>query len=364
MREEAAMARQRQSLPDEWMGLDAELLAARIRAHKERLGDQLLILGHHYQKQDVIEHADRRGDSYGLAKDASQSNARWIVFCGVEFMADSARLLARPEQTVIHPDTSAGCPMADMADQRGTLRAWTELESELGTTAGIIPVTYVNSDVETKAFTGARGGAVCTSSNAGRVFDWALARGEKLFFFPDEHLGRNTAFDKGFHGGEVALWNPALPLGGLTGEQVRQARVLLWKGFCHVHTHFTVKMIEAARAETPGLQVIVHPECLREVVAAADAAGSTAFILDWVRAQPAGSRIRVGTELNLVQRLQLENPDKEVRPLDRSLCPNMWKISPNDLLWVLDRLGEVNVVEIEPELVDDARLALERMLAV
>lgn len=358
------MARQRQSLPDEWMGLDAEELAGRIRAHKQRLGSELCILGHHYQKQEVIEHADHRGDSYGLAKLAAGLEARWIVFCGVEFMADSARLLARPEQTVIHPDTSAGCPMADMADQSGTARAWEELRAELGDTRHILPVTYVNSDVETKAFTGARGGAVCTSSNAGRVFDWALARAEKLFFFPDEHLGRNTAFDKGFQGDEVLIWNPALPLGGLSGGQLRRARVLLWKGFCHVHTHFTVQMIEAARAAVPDLRVIVHPECLREVVAASDASGSTAHIIEWCRKQPAGSHIRVGTELNLVQRLQRENPDKEILPLDRSLCPNMWKISPNDLLWVLDRLGEVNVVEIEPEWQADARLALERMLAV
>jgi quinolinate synthase len=254
--------------------------------------------------------------------------------------------------------------MADMADRGGTERAWRELERALGGTAGVLPVTYVNSDVETKAFTGARGGAVCTSSNAGSVFDWALARADKLFFFPDEHLGRNTAFDKGLQGEDVVLWNPALPLGGLSEAQVRRATVLLWQGFCHVHTHFTTAMIAKARAEVPGLQVIVHPECLREVVAASDASGSTAFIIDWCRRQPAGSRIRVGTELNLVQRLQLENPDKEILPLDRSLCPNMWKVSLNDLLWVLDRLGEVNVVEIEPALQADARLALERMLAV
>lgn len=358
------MARQRQTLPDAWLGLGIPELTGRVRAHKERLGEQLCILGHHYQKQEVIELADHRGDSYGLAKTAAGLEARWIVFCGVEFMADSARLLAREEQAVIHPDTSAGCPMADMADRGGTERAWRELEQALGGTAGVLPVTYVNSDVETKAFTGARGGAVCTSSNAGRVFDWALARADKLFFFPDEHLGRNTAFDKGLQGEDVALWNPALPLGGLSEAQVRRATVLLWQGFCHVHTHFTTAMIAKARAEVPGLQVIVHPECLREVVAASDASGSTAFIIDWCRRQPAGSRIRVGTELNLVQRLQLENPDKEILPLDRSLCPNMWKVSLNDLLWVLDRLGEVNVVEIEPALQADARLALERMLAV
>lgn len=358
------MARQRQTLPDAWLGLSAVEMTARVQAHKERLGDELCILAHHYQKQEVVELADLGGDSYGLSKAASDLSARWIVFCGVEFMADSARLLARPDQVVVHPDTSAGCPMADMADSAGTERAWRELGQALGGTEGVLPVTYVNSDVETKAFTGRRGGAVCTSSNAGRVFDWALARADKLFFFPDEHLGRNTAFDKSLDGDDVARWDPALPLGGLTAEQARRARVLLWKGFCHVHTHFTTEMIARARAEIPGLRVVVHPECLREVVAASDASGSTAHIIEWCRAQPAGSRIRVGTELNLVQRLQLQNPEKEIRPLDRSLCPNMWKVSLNDLLWALDRLGEVNVVEIEPELRADARLALERMLAV
>lgn len=358
------MARPRQSLPDEWLGLDPQEMAERIRAHRGRLGDDLLILGHHYQKDEVIEHADHSGDSYGLAQVAAQSRARWIVFCGVEFMADSARLLARDDQVVIHPDTSAGCPMADMAERTGTERAWRELGEALGGTQGVLPVTYVNSDVETKAFTGRHGGIVCTSSNAARVFDWALGRADKLFFFPDEHLGRNTAFAKGFHGPDVLLWNPALPMGGHDPAELQRARVLLWKGFCHVHTHFTTAMIQQAREADPDVKVVVHPECERQVVAAADAAGSTAFIIDWCAAQPAGSRIRVGTELNLVQRLGRRHGDKEILPLDRSLCPNMWKISPNDLLWVLDRLGEVNVVEVDAELRQDARVALERMLAV
>lgn len=358
------MARPRQSLPDAWLGLDPQEMARRIRAHKERLGKDLLILGHHYQKDEVIEHADHSGDSYGLARVAASSRARWIVFCGVEFMADSARLLARDDQVVIHPDTSAGCPMADMAESVGTSRAWSELDEALGGTAGVLPVTYVNSDVETKAFTGRHGGIVCTSSNASGVFDWALQRADRLFFFPDEHLGRNTAFAKGFDGPEVLLWNPALPMGGHDAQALRRARVLLWKGFCHVHTHFTTAMIHKAREADPGVKVVVHPECERPVVAAADASGSTAMIIQWCAEQAAGSRIRVGTELNLVQRLGRRHPDKEILPLDRSLCPNMWKISPNDLLWVLDRLGEVNVVEVEEELRAPARAALERMLAV
>lgn len=358
------MARSRQTLPDEYLGLDVAEMQARVRDHKLRLGDDLCILGHHYQRQDVIDLADHRGDSFALSKIASELRAKWIVFCGVEFMADSARLLARPEQVVVHPDTSAGCPMADMAGTPAVERVWAELSGVIGTDAGLVPVTYMNSDVETKAFCGRHGGTVCTSSNAGPVFDWAFARGERILFFPDEHLGRNTAWAKGLRGEDVLLYDPALPLGGHAPEALRRAKVLLWKGFCHVHTHFTVAMIERARAEDPGVKIVVHPECEREVVAAADAAGSTAFIIDWCREQPAGSRLKIGTELNLALRCQLDNPDRTVTPLDRSICPNMWKISLNDLLWALDRLGEVNVVEVEAGLAADGRRALERMLAI
>jgi quinolinate synthase len=359
------MARARQLLPDDYLGLEPVEMQARVREHKRRLGADLCILGHHYQRQEVIDLADHRGDSFALSKIASEQEARWIVFCGVEFMADSARLLARPEQEVIHPDTSAGCPMADMADTPGVERVWAELAGVYGGVAGLVPVTYMNSDVETKAFCGRHGGAVCTSSNAGRVFDWAFTRGGRILFLPDEHLGRNTAWDKGLRdGGEVLLYDPARPLGGHAPEALRRARVLLWKGYCHVHTHFRVDMIERARREDPQVRVVVHPECLREVVAAADASGSTAFIIDWCRAQPSGSRLLIGTELNLAQRCQLENPDKEIRPLDRSICPNMWKVSLNDLLWALDHLGDVNRVEVEPDLAQDARLALERMLTI
>lgn len=358
------MTRGRQILPDSYLGLDIVEMQTRVREHKRRLGAELCILGHHYQRQEVIDLADFRGDSFALSKIASEQTAKWIVFCGVEFMADSARLLARAEQTVIHPDTSAGCPMADMAGTPAVERAWQELAGVYGDCDGLVPVTYMNSDVETKAFCGRHGGTVCTSSNADRVFDWAFAQGERILFFPDEHLGRNTAWDKGLRGEDVVLWNPALPLGGHSPEALRRAKVLLWKGFCHVHTHFTVAMIERARAEDPDVRVVVHPECERDVVAAADAAGSTAFIIDWCRRQPAGSRVKIGTELNLAQRCQLENPSLTVTPLDRSICPNMWKVSLNDLLWALDRLGEVNVVEVEAALAADGRKALERMLAL
>jgi quinolinate synthase len=357
------MARKRQSLPDEYLGLDPAEMSERVRRHKERLGDSLCILGHHYQKQEVIDLADFRGDSFALSKIASEQTAKWIVFCGVEFMAESARLLARPEQTVIHPDTSAGCPMADMADTPGVERAWRELGTVLGDTKGVIPVTYMNSDTETKAFCGAHGGIVCTSSNAMKVFDWAYARGERILFLPDEHLGHNTGHARGFLPEEMPLWNPALPQGGLSDSEIKRAKVLLWKGYCHVHTHFTVEMIEAARREDPSTRVVIHPECPRASVEAADAAGSTAFIIDYCRQAPAGSRIRIGTELNLCLRMQLEHPDKDIAPLDRSICPNMWKVSLNDLLWALDHLGEVNVVEIEKELMAPGRLALERMLS-
>lgn len=358
------MIRKRQTLPEAYLGLDPAVMSERVRAHKARLGSDLCILGHHYQKQEVIELSDFRGDSYALSKRASEQDAKWIVFCGVEFMAESARLLARPDQVVIHPDTSAGCPMADMADTPGVERAWKELGGVLGDMSRVIPVTYMNSDTETKAFCGRHGGAVCTSSNADRVFDWAYERGDRILFLPDEHLGRNTGWDRGFRGAEMQLYDPAQPLGGLSPDEVKQANLLLWKGFCHVHTHFTVDMVAAARAQDAATRVIVHPECPRETVAAADASGSTAFIIDYCRDAAAGSRIRIGTELNLCLRMQLEHPDKDIAPLDKSICPNMWKVSLNDLLWALDHLGDVNRVEVDADLMQDGRLALERMLAI
>ncbi len=351
-------------LPDEYIGLETDRLVERIRSHKRRLGDDLVILGHHYQRQEVIEHADFRGDSYGLSKTAAEQEARYIVFCGVEFMADSARILARPEQVVIHPDTSAGCPMADMADSTGVERAWADLEDVLGATDDVIPLTYINSDVGTKAFCGRHGGAVCTSTNAPRAFDWAYSRGGRVFFFPDEHLGRNTAWNKGIRGEQAVLYDPALPLGGLSPERIRAARVFLWKGHCHVHTHFTEEMVKLAREQDPEVRVVVHPECRREVVDAADADGSTSFIIDYCARAPAGSRILVGTELNLCRRLNLEHADRSIEALDRSICPNMWKVSLNDLLWSLDRLGEVNVVRVDPGFREEAGLALERMLSI
>jgi quinolinate synthase len=351
-------------LPDEYLGLSEETMIARIKRHKEKLGKDLVILGHHYQRQEIIDQSDFRGDSFALAKNAAESDARYIVFCGVEFMAESARLLARENQFVIHPDSSAGCPMADMADLQSVENAWSQIEKIYGDNDSLIPVTYINSDVELKYFCGLNGGIICTSSNAGKIFDWAFEQGERVFFFPDEHLGRNTSWAKGLKADAVVLYDPAKDLGGLSPEQLLKAKVILWQGFCHVHTHFTVEKIAQARLDNPGCKVIVHPECPRDVVEVADANGSTAYIIDYCRQAAAGSIILIGTEYNLCQRCQLENPDKTILALDRSICPNMWKISLNDLLWVLDNLGDVNVVHVEEELQKHASLALKRMLAV
>jgi quinolinate synthase len=352
------------TLPEQYLGLDPKAMAERIEAHRTRLGSELVILGHHYQKDDVICHSDHRGDSFQLAQVASEQSAKWIVFCGVEFMADSARILAREEQVVLHPDQSAGCPMADMAGLQDVEKAWQNLGEILETCDDLIPVTYMNSDAETKAFCGRHGGIVCTSSNADAVFDWAFARGSRLLFLPDEHLGRNTAWARDLRGSAVQLYDASQAQGGLSAEEIRTAKVLLWKGFCHVHTHFSSASIQKARQANPQALVVVHPECPREIVALADASGSTGFILDYCAKADPGSTIYVGTELNLCQRVAADHPDKSIHHLGRSICPNMWKISPNDLLWTLDYLGEVNVVHVEPALAADAKLALERMLSL
>jgi quinolinate synthase len=352
------------TLPDEYIGLEAAVLADRIEAHRARLKDDLVILGHHYQKDDVICHADYRGDSFQLARIGAQQTAKYIVFCGVEFMADSARILARPEQCVLHPDRSAGCPMADMAGAGSVERAWLELTEALGQSDDLIPVTYMNSDAATKAFCGRHGGIVCTSSNADAVFEWAFKRGTRLLFLPDEHLGRNTAWDRQLRKDDVVLYDPSQSLGGLTLESVRASKVILWKGFCHVHTHFQAQQIQQIRRDEPEALVVVHPECPREVVQEAHASGSTGFILDYCAKAPKGSVVYVGTEMNLCQRVAKEHGDKTIRPLSRSLCPNMWKISPNDLLWTLDHLGDVNVVQVDAILAADAKKALDRMLAL
>ncbi len=335
---------------------------ARIAAARAALGDDALVLGHHYQTEAVVRFADLKGDSYELSKKAAESHARLIVFCGVHFMAEAADILTRPEQTVVMPDLEAGCPMADMASRGELESAWVQL-AELGNPDDLfLPVTYINSRAEVKAFCGLHGGLICTSANAGKALTWALQRRPKVFFLPDQHLGRNTALAQGIPPAEITLWDPVLPLGGNSLAVLRQARILLWKGHCHVHTRFSTAQVRQARQAHPEAKVVVHPECPQEVVAASDAAGSTGFIVRYVEAAPPGSTIVIGTEINLITRLARQYRDRTILPLVSSMCPNMYKNSPRDLLHVLENPGRVNVVRVADEIREPARLALQRML--
>jgi quinolinate synthase len=360
---------ERQPLPDGYLRLSDDEAHVRIAAARAALGERLVMLGHHYQRDEVIRYADCTGDSLKLARfAAAQHLADYIVFCGVHFMAESADILAAPHQQVILPDLAAGCSMADMAaiDQLET--AWEELAA-LGV-SGVVPVTYINSTAAIKAFCGRHGGIVCTSSNAAKIMSWAWTRGDTVLMLPDQHLGRNTGYRMGVPLDRMAVWDPDVPDGGLTPEAVRQARLLLWKGHCSVHTKFTVRQIEQFRRTHPEGRVIVHPECTFDVVQAADDAGSTEYILKTVRNSPPGSVWAVGTEVHLVNRLAHEvAPDRTVVTLDTlgCLCSTMFRVSPNHLLWALDGLvdGEVHNRIVVPEPVkSEARVALDRMLAV
>ena len=360
---------ERQPLPERYLRLADEAMDARIEAARVALGDRVVILGHHYQRDEVIRFADYTGDSLKLAQfAATKAAADFIVFCGVHFMAESADILAAPHQRVLLPDLAAGCSMADMAaiDQLET--AWDELTT-LGVT-GVIPVTYINSTAAIKAFCGSHGGIVCTSTNAAKIMAWAWTQGEKVMMLPDQHLGRNTAYRMGVPLDQMGIWDPDLPFGGLTPDAIRQARLLLWQGHCSVHTRFTVRQIEQFRQAHPGGKVIVHPECTFDVVQAADDAGSTEYILKVVRSSPPGSVWAVGTEVHLVNRLAHEvAPERTVVTLDTlgCLCSTMFRVSPNHLLWALDGLvdGEVRNRIVVPEPVKtEARIALDRMLAV
>lgn len=348
--------------------LTKEEVLDRIRGLKSRLGEQLVILGHHYQTDDIVGLSDFRGDSFKLSKLASeQEKAKYIVFCGVHFMAESAAVLARPGQAVFIPDLSAGCPMADMAFISQVENAWQKLGQfvELNKVA---PLVYVNSEAELKAFSGARNGSCTTSSNADKIFRWAFSRAEKIFFFPDEHLGRNTAFKIGLSEKEILVYDPAEKFERADPEAVKSAKVIVWKGYCHVHTFFTVDHIKAAREKYPDAKIIVHPECPRPVAELADETGSTEFIIKYADSQPMGSTVVVGTEAHLVERLAREQAGKRtVAPLARSMCPNMTKINPAKLLLVLERLelGEskwVNRVTVPEPVKSQARLALQTML--
>ncbi len=336
----------------------AELIARK----KAELGGNLMILGHHYQTDPVIGFADIRGDSLDLSRHAAQSRAGFIVFCGVHFMAESADILTREEQVVALPDPGAGCPMAEMASAGEMESAWIQLSEVFGKDPGITPVTYINSRAEVKAFCGTRGGIACTSANAPRILDWAFRRSPRVLFLPDQHLGRNTSVAKGIPLSEITLWDPSLPFGGNTVESLRKSRVILWKGHCHVHTRFSVNHVEEARRGNPGARVIVHPESPLEVVQASDSSGSTGGIIEFVKKAGPGSTIVIGTEINLIARLAREFPDRKVVPLTSSMCPNMFRNNLQNLLFVLDRPRERNVIRVPPEIAAPARTCLSLML--
>jgi len=335
-----------------------------IRALKEKYGKRLVILGHHYQRHSVVSVADFVGDSFDLSRRAAeQKEAEFIVFCGVQFMAESAAILAQPHQKVLHPNPDAGCPLADFAPLDQVEAAWSDL-AEVTDIRRVTPVVYVNSSAALKAFVGAHGGTTCTSSNAKQAFEWALGRSEKLFFFPDKNLGQNTARSLGLSADDVRIWHVDLPNGGLSASEIDRAKVLLWDGYCHVHAWFRKFHVERARLQYPTGKIIVHPECDPDVVEASDGNGSTKFIVEYVRKAPAGSTLVIGTELNLVTRLAKENPTKTIVPLAQSPCPNMWKITPKNVLEVLEALGERNVVTLPKSVVTEARKALERMMTL
>ncbi|MDH5527954.1 MAG: quinolinate synthase NadA [Nitrospirota bacterium] len=353
---------------EQFATLPEDDIHVRIAAAKKALGKRLVILGHHYQRDEVIRHADFRGDSLKLAQQGvAMGDARHIVFCGVHFMAETADILSSDQVSVTLPDLAAGCSMADMADLPAVTTCWEELDEVVGT-AAITPITYINSGADLKAFCGENGGIVCTSSNARRILEWAFARTEKVLFFPDQHLGRNTALDMGISPDQVVVWDPALELGGNTAEALQNARVILWAGHCSVHQMFLPEHVDMFREKYPDTRVIVHPECTREVVEKADCAGSTEYIIRTIRESPKGTRWVVGTELNLVQRLNHESPDHEVHFLSPTycVCSTMGRIDPPHLLWSLENLvagNVVNRIQVPEHDREWARTALERMLA-
>nr|WP_082813512.1 quinolinate synthase NadA [Thermoactinomyces sp. CICC 24227] len=358
-----------QDLPEVYRSMSGQELDERIQKAKKALGDDLVILGHHYQRDDVIQYADFRGDSLQLAKTgAKQKNAKYIVFCGVHFMAETADTLASPGQTVILPDLRAGCSMADMADIEEVEEAWEVLQETFQDT--VIPVTYVNSTAAIKAFVGKHGGTTCTSSNAKQVLDWAFRQKKRVFFLPDQHLGRNTAYDQlGIPLEEMVVWNPA---DGKFEEQkgpLDRVRMILWKGYCSVHQKFTPEQVHRIRKRDPEMKVIVHPECSFDVVQLADDSGSTSYIIKVIEEAPAGSRWAIGTEVNLVQRLAQEHPDKHIELLSTTMCPclTMNRIDRPHLLWALESILEgnpIHVIKVDEETKHWSKVALNRMLTV
>ncbi len=368
--EELAVNVRWQQIPDTYLRLTAEELDERIHQARGKLGKSVTILGHHYQREEVIKYADFQGDSFLLSQEAaSRPEASYIVFCGVHFMAETARILCAPRQKVILPNITAGCSMADMAPMEDVDDAWEDLQDVLGDHGGIVPVTYMNSIAGIKALCGRNGGAVCTSSNATAVVKWAFQGADRVLFLPDQHLGRNTGLKLGIPLDQMVVWNPFKRLGGHTPDQLRKAKMVLWQGHCSVHTRFTVRQIQTARERYPDVTVLVHPECTMETVQAADLNGSTEFIRKAINQAPPGSKWAVGTEISLVNRLALHNPDKVVFCLDPVICPcsTMYRIHPAYLLWVLEGLLEgqvVNQITVPEDIKRDALVALDRMLAL
>ena len=374
-----AGAERADQIPREYALMSQAELDERIARARAALGERLVILGHHYQRDEIIKYADARGDSFKLAQfAATKKEADYILFCGVHFMAESADILSEPHQKVILPNPAAGCSMADMANIAEVDELWEILDglyrdewdaSAHGAAQPVIPVTYMNSAANLKAFCGRNGGIVCTSSNAQQVMEWAFARGKRVLFFPDEHLGRNTALKMGIAPERIVVWNQRRDFGGIADEQtLMDAQVILWKGWCSTHQRFTVEQIAEARERFPGVRVVVHPECSHDVVAAADQNGSTEYIIKVVEQSPAGSIWAIGTEVNLVKRLAQEHPDMTIFCLDPIVCPcsTMYRIHPAYLAWVLEELVDghvINQVTVDDETARWARVALERMLA-
>jgi quinolinate synthase len=357
---------------ENYLVLPDNSMDARITAARKELGRECVILGHHYQRDEVVRFADYTGDSYRLSQIAAHADGRYIVFCGVHFMAESADVLARPSQSVILPDLNAGCSMADMAEIGQVESAWEQFIA-LGLTDdegnGITPITYMNSTAAIKAFCGERGGLVCTSSNAKSAFSWGFAQNEKIFFLPDQHLGRNTGFARGIPLDEMVVWDPYMLQGGLTAERLRKAKVILWKGHCSVHQRFLPEHVDKVRAKYPGIQVVVHPECRWEVCQKADAIGSTDQIIKTVKQSTPGSAFAIGTEIHLINRLAREFPEKNIITLDDSgcLCTTMFRISPQHLCWALENLVDGNVVnpiKVKQDVKRWARVALDKMLEI
>jgi quinolinate synthase len=378
--EERSFAFWQQDIPRAYWDMTPDEIIQRIRVARERLGERCIILGHHYQREDIIQFADIKGDSFKLAQWAAQHpEAEYIVFCGVHFMAEAADILSAPHQKVVLPNMAAGCSMADMADPDDVYACWQELE-EAGIADEVVPITYMNSAAALKAFVGEHGGAVCTSSNAPKVLEWAFAQKPRALFFPDQHLGRNTGVKMNVPRDAMPLWDYTKPYGSLggmseadpsagSGQALRRARVILWKGHCSVHQRFTVDQIRAARERFPGVKIVVHPECRMETVQAADLNGSTEFIAKTITEAPAGSAWGVGTEINLVSRLAKENPDKTVFCLDPVVCPcsTMYRVHPAYLCWAVESLAEgrvVNQVVVPDDVQRWAKVALDRMLQI